>query len=115
MSITKEDLLAAVHSMSRDDLREVVEAVKTKLADPDRGEEGMLNIDPMLLRPIEDLELTVRSANCLKAEDIFSIGDLVSRTEDELLRSPNLGRKSLDEIKAALAARGLSLGMAGKN
>ena len=68
-------------------------------------------VDPILLRPVDDLELTVRSANCLKAENIYYIGDLVQRTEVELLKTPNLGKKSLTEIKDVLASRGLSLGM----
>jgi len=68
-------------------------------------------IDPILLRPIDELELTVRSANCLKAENLYYIGDLVQRTEVELLRAPNLGKKSLTEIKDTLATHGLSLGM----
>jgi DNA-directed RNA polymerase subunit alpha len=68
-------------------------------------------VDPLLMRPVDDLELTVRSANCLKAENIYYIGDLIQRTENELLKTPNLGRKSLNEIKDVLAARGLSLGM----
>jgi DNA-directed RNA polymerase subunit alpha len=68
-------------------------------------------IDPILLRPVDDLELTVRSANCLKAESIYYIGDLVQRTEVELLKTPNLGKKSLTEIKDVLASRGLSLGL----
>ncbi|WP_139057268.1 DNA-directed RNA polymerase subunit alpha, partial [Candidatus Ichthyocystis hellenicum] len=68
-------------------------------------------IDPLLLRPVDDLELTVRSANCLKAENIYYIGDLVQRSENELLRTPNLGRKSLMEIKEVLSDYGLSLGM----
>jgi DNA-directed RNA polymerase subunit alpha len=67
--------------------------------------------DPVLLRPVDDLELTVRSANCLKAENIFYIGDLIQRTEVELLKTPNLGKKSLTEIKDILAMKGLSLGM----
>ena len=69
------------------------------------------DVDPILLRPVDDLELTVRSANCLKAENIYYIGDLVQRTEVELLKTPNLGKKSLTEIKDVLASRGLSLGM----
>lgn len=69
------------------------------------------DVDPIYLRPVEDLELTVRSANCLKAENINSIGDLVRKTEAELLKTPNLGKKSLAEIKEVLAARGLRLGM----
>ena len=68
-------------------------------------------IDPMLLKPVDDLELTVRSANCLKAENIFYIGDLVQKTEAELLKTPNLGKKSLNEIKEVLSAHSLSLGM----
>ena len=68
-------------------------------------------VDPILLRPVDDLELTVRSANCLKAENIYNIGDLIQRTETELLKTPNLGRKSLNEIKEVLASRGLTLGM----
>jgi DNA-directed RNA polymerase subunit alpha len=68
-------------------------------------------IDPILLQPVDDLELTVRSANCLKAENIYYIGDLIQRTENELLKTPNLGRKSLNEIKEVLASKGLTLGM----
>jgi DNA-directed RNA polymerase subunit alpha len=67
--------------------------------------------DPILVRPVDELELTVRSANCLKAENIYLIGDLIQRTEVELLKTPNLGKKSLTEIKDVLATRGLSLGM----
>ncbi|MDB5866765.1 MAG: DNA-directed polymerase subunit alpha [Betaproteobacteria bacterium] len=74
-------------------------------------EKKATQIDPVLLRPVDDLELTVRSANCLKAENIYYIGDLIQRTETELLKTPNLGRKSLNEIKEVLASRGLTLGM----
>ena len=74
-------------------------------------EKKATQIDPVLLRPVDDLELTVRSANCLKAENIYYIGDLIQRTETELLKTPNLGRKSLNEIKEVLATRGLTLGM----
>ncbi len=80
---------------------------KEKVAPEQREPE----IDPLLLRPVDDLELTVRSANCLKAENIYYIGDLIQRTEVELLKTPNLGKKSLTEIKDVLASRGLSLGM----
>lgn len=72
-------------------------------------------LDPILLRPVDDLELTVRSANCLKAESIYYIGDLVQRTESELLKTPNLGKKSLNEIKSILAQHNLSLGMSIQN
>ena len=75
------------------------------------GEISEEKIDPLLLRPVDDLELTVRSANCLKAENIYYIGDLIQRTEVELLKTPNLGKKSLTEIKDVLAGRGLSLGL----
>jgi DNA-directed RNA polymerase subunit alpha len=75
------------------------------------GHQKSIPVDPLLLRPMDDLELTVRSANCLKAENIYYIGDLIQRTENELLKTPNLGRKSLNEIKEVLAARGLTLGM----
>jgi DNA-directed RNA polymerase subunit alpha len=67
-------------------------------------------VDPILLRPVDELELTVRSANCLKAENIHYIGDLIQRSEAELLKTPNLGRKSLNEIKEVLTKRGLALG-----
>ncbi len=73
--------------------------------------ESTPGFDPLLLRPVDDLELTVRSANCLKAENIFFIGDLILRTENDLLKTPNLGKKSLTEIKDILAVKGLSLGM----
>jgi len=79
------------------------ESVVEEKAEPD--------MDPLLLRPVDDLELTVRSANCLKAENIFYIGDLIQRSEFELLKTPNLGKKSLTEIKDVLAQHGLSLGM----
>lgn len=74
-------------------------------------EDDSADVDPVLLRPVDDLELTVRSANCLKAENIYYIGDLIQRTEVELLKTPNLGKKSLTEIKDVLAQHGLSLGM----
>jgi DNA-directed RNA polymerase subunit alpha len=74
-------------------------------------EQNVPQVDPILLRPVDDLELTVRSANCLKAENIYYIGDLIQRTETELLKAPNLGRKSLNEIKDVLASKGLTLGM----
>ena len=76
-----------------------------------RPQPEAVEIDPILLRPVDDLELTVRSANCLKAESIYFIGDLIQRTEVELLKTPNLGKKSLTEIKDVLASHGLSLGM----
>jgi len=74
-----------------------------------------IHVDPVLLRPVDELELTVRSANCLKAENIYYIGDLIQRTEQELLKTPNLGKKSLTEIKEVLGSKGLSLGMKVEN
>ncbi|MBS99419.1 MAG: DNA-directed RNA polymerase subunit alpha [Oceanospirillaceae bacterium] len=85
------------------DLEDASEQTKSEPSEPE--------IDPVLLRPVDDLELTVRSANCLKAEQIYYIGDLIQRTEVELLKTPNLGKKSLTEIKDVLASKGLSLGM----
>ncbi len=73
-------------------------------------EEEENEFDPIFLQPVDDLELTVRSANCLKAEQIYYIGDLVQRAESSLLKTPNLGKKSLQEIKDVLAQRGLGLG-----
>ncbi len=81
------------------------------VGEPAHAQRAKIDVDPMLLRPVDDLELTVRSANCLKAENIYYIGDLIQRTENELLKTPNLGRKSLNEIKEVLATRGLTLGM----
>lgn len=87
------------------DFEKVNEQITEEIVEP------VEQIDPTLLRPVDDLELTVRSANCLKAENIYYIGDLIQRTEFELLKTPNLGRKSLTEIKDVLALKGLSLGM----
>lgn len=87
------------------DFEKIVDIVEDDVT-PDEPE-----FDPVLLRPVDDLELTVRSANCLKAENIFYIGDLIQRTEVELLKTPNLGKKSLTEIKDILALKSLSLGM----
>ena len=84
--------------------------VDLKAPEPVQAEQVQPDVDPILLRPVDDLELTVRSANCLKAEDIYHIGDLVQRSEMELLKTPNLGKKSLNEIKAVLAEYGLTLG-----
>lgn len=86
-----------------------LEAEATSAAVPVKGAPGSL--DPILFRPIDELELTVRSANCLKAESVYYIGELVQRTENELMKTPNLGKKSLNEIKEALKAHDLELGM----
>jgi len=85
--------------------------VELRKSEEPKAEEKTNEMNPLLARPVDDLELTVRSANCLKGENIFFIGDLVQRDESGLLRTPNLGKKSLNEIKTVLATRGLSLGM----
>jgi len=85
--------------------------VDLKVQPEEEPEVEQSEVDQTLLRSIDDLELTVRSANCLKAENIFYIGDLIQRTEVELLKTPNLGKKSLTEIKDVLARHELSLGM----
>lgn len=107
-----EEAIRRAASILRDQLSVFVEIEndkKPRLIMPDK--ERLMPINPILLRPVDDLELTVRSANCLKAESIYLIGDLIQRTEVELLKTPNLGKKSLTEIKDVLANRGLSLGM----
>ena len=93
--------LAVFAQMEPDEINPIIEPASR----------GNAPFDPILLRPVDELELTVRSANCLKAENIYYIGDLIQRTENELLKTPNLGRKSLNEIKEVLASRGLTLGM----
>lgn len=91
--------------------RQLHSFVDIKFEEIDQDKNEINDFDPILLRPVDDLELTVRSANCLKAESINFIGDLVQKTENELLKTPNLGKKSLTEIKDVLASRSLSLGM----
>ncbi len=91
--------------------RQLFAFVDTKFEESSADNKIVNDFDPVLLRPVDDLELTVRSANCLKAENINFIGDLVQKTENELLKTPNLGKKSLTEIKDVLAMRSLSLGM----
>lgn len=114
--ITPEDALREAVRILQDQLS-VFGSITTEAADKNEAvveEAGASNpppLDPILMRPVDDLELTVRSANCLKAENIYYIGDLIQRTENELLKTPNLGRKSLNEIKEVLAAHGLTLGM----
>jgi DNA-directed RNA polymerase subunit alpha len=91
--------------------RQLYSFVDMKFEEQRNEQKETNDFDPVLLRPVDDLELTVRSANCLKAENIYYIGDLVQKTENELLKTPNLGKKSLTEIKDVLASRSLSLGM----
>ena len=108
-TIDPEEAIRRSASILRDQLSVFVDLEAEAAISVSEPEEP--SVDPILLRPVDDLELTVRSANCLKAENIFLIGDLIQRTEVELLKTPNLGKKSLTEIKDVLARRGLSLGM----
>ncbi|MCS3903174.1 DNA-directed RNA polymerase subunit alpha [Methylohalomonas lacus] len=108
-TIDPEDAVREAAGILRDQLSVFVNLEAQEESQPKTMKEP--EIDPILLRPVDDLELTVRSANCLKAESIYYIGDLIQRTEVELLKTPNLGKKSLTEIKDVLASRGLSLGM----
>jgi DNA-directed RNA polymerase subunit alpha len=107
-SIEPEDAVRIAASTLYDQLSVFVN-LEAREESARKGEAGQ--IDPTLLKPIEDLELTVRSTNCLKAEDIHYVGDLVQRTETELMRTPNLGKKSLTEISEVLAEHQLRLGM----
>ncbi|MEJ2416900.1 MAG: DNA-directed RNA polymerase subunit alpha [Exilibacterium sp.] len=107
-TIDPEEAIRRAATILQQQLAVFVDLEGEKESEPEQKEE---EIDPVLLRPVDDLELTVRSANCLKAENIYYIGDLIQRTEVELLKTPNLGKKSLTEIKHILASRGLSLGM----
>ncbi len=107
-TIDPEEAIRYAATILQHQLNVFVDLQSEIIAEPEERED---EIDPILLRPVDDLELTVRSANCLKAEDIYYIGDLIQRTEVELLKTPNLGKKSLTEIKDVLATRGLSLGL----
>jgi len=107
-TIDPEAAIRSAATILQDQLSAFVDLKSKEEAEPAEQEP---EVDPILLRPVDDLELTVRSANCLKAEQIYYIGDLIQRTEVELLKTPNLGKKSLTEIKDVLASRGLSLGM----
>ncbi|MBD3619353.1 MAG: DNA-directed RNA polymerase subunit alpha [Chromatiales bacterium] len=107
-TVDPEEAIRMAATILQQQLAVFVHLQGTEAAEPESKES---EIDPILLRPVDDLELTVRSANCLKAENIYYIGDLIQRTEVELLKTPNLGKKSLTEIKDVLASHGLSLGM----
>ncbi len=107
-TIDPEEAIRRSATILQEQLAAFVDLKDEKESEPESQEP---EIDPILLRPVDDLELTVRSANCLKTENIHYIGDLIQRTEVELLKTPNLGKKSLTEIKDVLASRGLSLGM----
>ncbi len=112
-AITAEDAVRASAKILVEQLAVFAQLEGSDLAAFDQPQQrsSAERFDPILLRPVDELELTVRSANCLKAENIYYIVDLIQRTENELLKTPNLGRKSLNEIKEVLASRGLTLGM----
>jgi DNA-directed RNA polymerase subunit alpha len=110
-TIDPEEAIRRAAAILRDQLSAFVDLEGDSAYSPNLEGDKITPVDPLLLRPVDDLELTVRSANCLKAENIYLIGDLIQRTEVELLKTPNLGKKSLTEIKDVLATRGLSLGM----
>ena len=107
-TLEAEDAIKYAATILSDQLTSFVDftVIEESVAEPKQP-----TIDPALLQAIDDLDLTVRSANCLKAENIYYVGDLIQRTEMELLKTPNLGKKSLTEIKDVLASKGLSLGM----
>ncbi len=107
-TIDPEDAINFAAAILKDQLSVFVD-IKTVAEETVKAPEAL--IDPALLQTIDELDLTVRSANCLKAENIYYLGDLVKRTENELLKTPNLGKKSLNEIKELLSSKNLSLGM----
>jgi DNA-directed RNA polymerase subunit alpha len=110
-AISPEESIRASAKILVEQLAVFAQLEGSEIAAFDQPAQRSSSFDPILLRPVDELELTVRSANCLKAENIYYIGDLIQRTENELLKTPNLGRKSLNEIKEVLASRGLTLGM----
>jgi DNA-directed RNA polymerase subunit alpha len=109
-AITPEDALAYAARILQDQLNVFINFEEPR---PRRGEESpsRSRLQPGLLKKVDELELSVRSANCLKNDNIVYIGDLIQKTEAEMLRTPNFGRKSLNEIKEVLAQMGLHLGM----
>lgn len=107
-TLDPEEAIRTSATILQHQLAVFVDLQSEEVIKPIQAEETM---NPLLLRPVDDLELTVRAANCLKAENIYYIGDLVQRAETDLLKTPNLGKKSLTEIKAVLETKGLSLGM----
>ena len=109
-SLTPDDAVAFAARILQDQLGIFVnfdEPESASRADDDDG----LEFNPLLLKKVDELELSVRSANCLKNDNIVYIGDLIQKTEAEMLRTPNFGRKSLNEIKEVLSGMGLHLGM----
>ncbi len=109
-AVTPEEAIRSSEKILVEQLAVFAQLEGSEIAAFSEPQQRSTQFDPILLRPVDELELTVRSANCLKAENIYYIGDLIQRTETELLKTPNLGRKSLNEIKEVLASRGLTLG-----
>jgi DNA-directed RNA polymerase subunit alpha len=109
-SITPDDAVAYAARILQDQLQIFVNFDEPEPAGRDSEDEG-LEFNPLLLKKVDELELSVRSANCLKNDNIVYIGDLIQKTEAEMLRTPNFGRKSLNEIKEVLSGMGLHLGM----
>ena len=109
-SVSPEDAIAFAARILQDQLTVFVNFEEPQ-AEEIASEEDELAFNPLLLKKVEELELSVRSANCLKNDNIVYIGDLILKTESEMLRTPNFGRKSLNEIKEVLTSMGLHLGM----
>jgi len=109
-AIRPEDAIAYAARILQDQLQVFITFEEPK-AKKEGGEKPDLPFNPALLKKVDELELSVRSANCLKNDNIVYIGDLIQKSEAEMLRTPNFGRKSLNEIKEVLASRGLTLGM----
>jgi len=107
-TLDAEDAIKFASTILSDQLSAFVDFT---VLEPVVEEPVQVTVDPALLQAIDELDLTVRSANCLKAENVYYVGDLIQRSEMELLKTPNLGKKSLTEIKDVLASKGLSLGM----
>ncbi len=110
-SVTPEDALAFAARILQDQLRTFLNFDEPQEAQPRQADEPELEFNPLLLKKVDELELSVRSANCLKNDNIVYIGDLIQKTEAEMLRTPNFGRKSLNEIKEVLTGMGMHLGM----
>lgn len=110
-SITPEDAVAYAARIMQDQLQLFITFDEPESETSSQTEESDLGFNPVLLKKVDELELSVRSANCLKNDNIVYIGDLIQKSEAEMLRTPNFGRKSLNEIKEVLAGMGLHLGM----
>jgi DNA-directed RNA polymerase subunit alpha len=110
-SITPENAVAHAARIMQDQLQLFITFEEPEADVQSQSEENDLGFNPVLLKKVDELELSVRSANCLKNDNIVYIGDLIQKSEAEMLRTPNFGRKSLNEIKEVLAGMGLHLGM----